>query len=1114
MKKHAIRHPLLLQAIRQDRWSWLPTAKAFVVGAALVALAGRDALAGSLVLPFSGVHEPAADLLYKGRAVDSDDAATLARQGVDLGVLDPTSSDLWNTKGALPVTRPLSYPEDGGQVFFQSAMRSASGIARARVYTPGSPPQSFIVSASLSSHAAIARAALLKSLGYGVVAPRWYRKLTIRFDSLAYRDQFVDLIIKQTQTAQSRWVPDAEKDLPKDQPVVTLQDIVLEPGQIETPNFHWGAIPDYRTQGNSTLPAQRAFRALVVPLTLLDIPENPNVFPYTTAQIFSESAMFTHPYAENFASTTIDDARWISRRIGALKRETLEAAVRSAGYPDDVTALLIEKTVARRNQLLEVMGLKKEFPVLPYDAHLNVGAVVDGKLTRESYPGYALRFNYGDPSSPVRREEILRYLRIETIASVIAKATEKLNEAITVASASDVAQRHQKAVFEKLVREFNESIKSGKAPSSSQPVATWGGWISGFSVAANRNVVTGNYYGDESKAQLVDNLSVQAQLGYFAGVDNIPNVLPGVTGNVVLQRNYIHVRPVADMKAAIATDWKSLWQPRYMKDLAANLTQGTSTEAFKKLLDQLKQNEMLVITDTIAAGVQGRVTVPLVNLLGLAPLTENPILNLNSAARATAYRRTTILRTASGLQVYLQGVRSSAFDTGLDFYWWINVARYNHSERDGNAETRAYVLDRADEDGAPDRDRRLVRSIQALLQSNSAESLEEDFRPYRLNHSLEASVNRYDLLRWRWFSLEEGHLLKILPPGRVPGDPGTPYDPKDFERLFYNARIQRLNGVSDADLLSNVFKKITKGYSPIPGGMGSDPADSLLGHSQWTEVSTEAEITPSSTRGTSKALDGLKPPAPPVTLVERHWKGWILSRANLFEMFDSLETSMKPLDLGYPLINRDEFATMKQLQMYELSTALLVYKAGLDKITTKLLAPRLADAADWIIATEDAAEFKHWCESRRAYGAQEYYGSADMPVNYTARSGGKLVTIPCLKLWMYDLLKLRETYPGDSKDPATEQARIRWQNQLVYMLHRQLPLARLIQTLGKENIFFQVKVQGFKTNVENADTTAQYISHSVGSYQTDHGAGALRDLAAKTGIQVHELYARYLNEGY
>ena len=85
-----------------------------------------QAMAGSLVLPFEGIHEPASDLLLKGKPIDADDAADAAHKGADLSKLDPVASDLWNASGTLPAIRPLTYPEDGGKVLFQSAMRSSA----------------------------------------------------------------------------------------------------------------------------------------------------------------------------------------------------------------------------------------------------------------------------------------------------------------------------------------------------------------------------------------------------------------------------------------------------------------------------------------------------------------------------------------------------------------------------------------------------------------------------------------------------------------------------------------------------------------------------------------------------------------------------------------------------------------------------------------------------------------------------------------------------------------------------------------------------------------------------------------------------------------------------
>lgn len=1074
------------------RWPRATLAPAALVVAFWAYLAlPLPAQAASLVIPLQGLQEPAADLLFQGNPIDPDEAVDLADRGTDLSELNPAPNDLWRDAALPLIDSQPGFPAEGATVRFQSTMTGASGMFRARV-SDASGERTFQLFASLDSHAAMARSALLRKLGYSLPSPRRYQKLTVQFADATARDRFVDGIVTSTKTARARWITaSADGSLE-----LTLQDVVLEPGQIETSNYHWGAIPDYRLVTGSTLATSRIIRALIVPLVLLDIPESVNLHGTGAAQIFSDSAVLTHPYASSFQTTALEDAQWILRRIAKLSRSDLQSIIGAGQYPQDVAALLLEKTIGRRNSLIETLKLKSKLPkaerALPYDLNISVGAVVKGKLTRETYEGYALRFTYGDPDSPVRTDEILRYLRIESLASVLMEAAKQVNEALTLSSVQDLAMNHQKDLIQSMIRQ----LESNPGAPLSVPISTWGGPIGGFAVTANRNVVTGDYYGEGSgkaAVQLVDNISVQAQVGYFLGIEGLENVIPGVTGNVVIQRNYIHVRPVADMKEVLKTDWKSLWIPGFMKDLGESLQASMAgdpakaADSLKGFLDQLKDGEMFMITDTIAAGVQGQVTIPLVQLLASGPIAGSPTVAISAGPRAQAYRRTTLIRTDKGLQVYLQAVKARSLEAALDFNWWINIFRYSHEEKLGTGTTRALLLDR--DDGSPERERRLNVSLPALLSSNNSEPLEENFRHYLLNHETRTSRDTVKFLRWRWSGIEEGHLVKIRPPA----DPEGRYRPEDHERTLYNTRIEHLKGTSDASLLSEIIRHFSKGFSPIPDATGSNPADTLYGTAEWSSVSTEAELT--NGRETK-----------PVTLIENHWKGWNISKKDLFRIFDRIEENVG-LDIG--LIHRDEFATMGRLQLYQLSTSLLVYEEGVERIRESLFpAGGLKDAGAWIKGLESGDENRYWCDASRFYGEGANNGP-EAPMTYWQKENGRWVSVDCLRPWMEKLLRLRKKHPGSDR-----MQQVAWTTSVMDVLQARVEFARLVELLGKDNLFFQIKVRGFKTNVENADSSAEYISSTLGSHRPKEGAGAVRDFAAEVGIQVHELYARYLGEGF
>lgn len=90
-----------------------------------------------------------------------------------------------------------------------------------------------------------------------------------------------------------------------------------------------------------------------------------------------------------FDHVTYADARWMVRLIVQLTRIQIEDAVNLGGWPQSLRPLLVEKLIARRNQLMEAFGLEGEvlpngrtIKFMPFDRYLTTpdGVVKNGNL--------------------------------------------------------------------------------------------------------------------------------------------------------------------------------------------------------------------------------------------------------------------------------------------------------------------------------------------------------------------------------------------------------------------------------------------------------------------------------------------------------------------------------------------------------------------------------------------------------------------------------------------------------------------------------------------------------------------------------------------------------------
>ncbi len=94
---------------------------------------------------------------------------------------------------------------------------------------------------------------------------------------------------------------------------------------------------------------------------------------------------------------TFADAKWMTRLIARLSRKQIAAAVDLGGWPPSTRGLLVEKLIARRNQLVQVFGLSgeatpggKKIALLAFNRRVSAAdkAVVNGKLKKYRFPGY------------------------------------------------------------------------------------------------------------------------------------------------------------------------------------------------------------------------------------------------------------------------------------------------------------------------------------------------------------------------------------------------------------------------------------------------------------------------------------------------------------------------------------------------------------------------------------------------------------------------------------------------------------------------------------------------------------------------------------------------------
>lgn len=294
-------------------------------------------------------YTPADDLIANGTPINAREAIHLANRGLDLSTLDPEPSTLYNPNqyGEIP-----NIDIDATSMNYQSPLSAPTEFFRASVIING---DNYTISASLYNHQTLLRAALLKMIGYQVAVPQYLPKFTLNFESIAEKDIFLESLTQSTLLSIKRWAPNLNEE--KESLSVTLKGFILEPADLKTVPVYWPVMERSRQK------SRRVFRSLLYLYCLTDFSEMINDIPWELGKVFDNKLNLAHSYSSAFLDVTIDDLKWMHRKISELSVSDIHAALKFANYPYEIEQLLFEKLKSRINSVGRLLNLPVDFPV-------------------------------------------------------------------------------------------------------------------------------------------------------------------------------------------------------------------------------------------------------------------------------------------------------------------------------------------------------------------------------------------------------------------------------------------------------------------------------------------------------------------------------------------------------------------------------------------------------------------------------------------------------------------------------------------------------------------------------------------------------------------------------
>lgn len=1114
----------------------------------IVLLSFKITQAQSVNVPLNSIKKPASDLIFQQKILDPAEATELAKSKFDLSDLNPKDNKFWqNNFYSVSDTQIHTFPQADQGVRFQATEAVINELLTVtlRVQSAANPNEFYRLSLSRYSHSFMMRAALLRKLGYFIPALRQYQNMKIFFTSEEEKQNFLENL-------QSGMVIDVD-DTPwivennKTQHSLTLADCILEKPSSHYYDLHWGTTPN--PNNPEMIPIlelfskSRAFRSLILPYVLVDLPESVNRFAPKAGSVLSGHVVLLHPFGGAFGGTTYEDIRWLLKRMQNWTQKDFLSIVQNAQFPKDIENLVYVKLLYRAKNLFELFNLTNphlsELPSL--EINTSDGSIMSGKVMKEFIAPFPHRFAHGDPESPFKDGDIFRYFKIRGLTAIVSTALSELSKKMQIISVEDILKNR----IVDIQNRIKDHIKTKPWEPLYQKVEAWGGPIAGFNVSATRHVSTGTYYDSTAPVQLVDNISVSGNLGYFMGIDGVQYVKPFAGVNLNVLRDYTHVRPILSVSEGDKESWKNLIVPLHMSQLAKVLAStdevldenNNPKNPLDKFLTELREGEVFTITDSVVVGTYGQISSSFEVLMGLAPMNFLNSISFGGDASRIILQQTSISRTKNGIQVYVRNQKSSLYGVTVDVNYFVNLLRIRSQTQNSDLSTHAFVINydpslQENIDGSQSDNLFVQKNEQTrqdlqpvllqLFKNNSKELLYEKFKyqKFEIDHKLKTQELRTKLLWMKAIGLNEDHLVKI----RYPRSKDYPeLDPKDEEIILFSSKKGQLVGRDllgfGLDLFQALINRNSSIHWQINPELNPNPANTPYGQSYWRLANTEGDLSTTQKKN-----------YPNIATLQHVWGGWHISRKDFFSIIDQIEDRLKTTKLStYRLLEKENFHQVKSIDFYRITAQLSLMPTAVKKIADLILQPDLKDKpkqktvflgalfkklSETLGSKQRPEELEFFNEMMKIIGDGNYqvgltkfnYECQDY---YKQSNNGEGTPAPgywlngnfyeCLTPWLQKLINLSAKYP------TNKQQQIKWMTEVLYVLDEKIPVAQLMKYLGEENYIYLVRVNGFRTGDEDGEI--QYFSNTLGdpTKNIDYANGLIQLFATRTGISPIEL---------
>lgn len=1028
----------------------------------ILLLISTQAFANFARLSSSGFSLPADDLIYQGERISPEKARKLKRQGFDISTLDPAveKRGLWVNKLGESLNSDLDQMNinEGDSVSFQGTLRSAPGEFRFSVTT--SDRDIITLYADKKLHTTLLRKNFLRKLGYIVPSIKYLKSVSVTFKSEAEKENFITKFRRGAEGTTKRWI---ETDLGL---TLVLRDIAAV--QVSDTDLY---NPAFGVPGGAL--NSRKLRALVVPYALLDLKESVNKFSWSVGRKEnSDRIILPHFFSNNnFMTTTIEDATWISRRLETLSREDFEEAVKLSYFPSPVASLVVEKLLSRRNALLKLFKVNHE--KIKVDNKVSeMPHLLNGKILKQQWRdyGYAAEFAAGDASSPFKDFHYYIYSMLQSIGidSIISRANDEL-------ALFDPLKARMALAEEEFIQGLNHFVETGEFLQF--PVSTWTSPIVNGNLILSRDVVVGNYLGTENLVQLADTFGYAMSLGAIMGIENV-DVLDAVTmsASATYLKTFTHLKPLSSLKDVFKQSYKNLAVILLKKDLRKYLKQAidqspdgenvdVQTEYFSSVVENISKalgvGESLIVSEKI---------MPKFSASAKIPITQTGfVVGVGAGAEYIGVKRLQILRRdANTIQIYDDVGSAKGADFSLSLENRIPIIRFEYKVLKGKYKVKAFRVNlNADAEDNPS----FMRGIEAfhsLLTTNSSELLEEmaEDKVGPASSELEANFkdkySKFAFLFWRKQRNRGFTDYKVSTSAGLSGEYITHYD---FNR-------KGLNWESfTKDVIQYGLSKWTRGQDIVwRNNIWQIPSDTFGGRANVTESNYEGQL-----RNDKIGKEYMS--------FGRRYEGWSKKQRKLKKIVTKLNDRFQ-----LPLFTPAQIDDIKKLYMYDILVQMNIYDRGVKAIKN--------------LTRNELIYYASYFDKQREFQCREEF----QQVYDFATTDGEVVQVAtCGRI--STAIRLVEVCPTIEELKKQTQC---WLN-VAKDLFKGLPFIHFAHHIvGRNNFYVEGTVNGFRRNDEILNDPIR--SNGFGRRHPVYPFGLIRKAQQRVGIQNGEFTGQWLRE--